>query len=50
MPSEDPDIEDYLARMKRRWDSALLSNQENEDIWNDVWMTSKEENDEKPPK
>jgi hypothetical protein len=50
MPSEDPDIEDYLAKIKRRWDSALLSDQQNQNIWDDTWMTGKKDNNEESPK
>ena len=43
------EYDDYLARIKQRWDSSLLSDKQNEDIWNDVWMTPKKEDNEVSP-
>lgn len=50
MPSEDPDIEDYLAKIKKRWESALLSEKQNQNLWDDVWMSSEKEDNEETPK
>lgn len=44
MPEED-DLEDYLARIKRRWDSSLLTDEQNEKRWKQ-WM--KERDNETP--
>jgi hypothetical protein len=41
MPPEEFDIEEYLERIKRRWDSSLLSDEQNKKIrddWDDSWM------------
>jgi len=38
IPSEN-DQEDYLDKIKRRWDSALLSDNENKNVWDNTWMT-----------
>lgn len=31
--------EDYLDKIKRRWDSSLLSDDDNKATWDDTWMT-----------
>ena len=38
IPKEN-DQEDYLDKIKRRWDSSLLSDDENKSVWDDTWMT-----------
>jgi hypothetical protein len=48
MSPEEFDIEQYLERVKRRWQSAMLSEEQNEKIrqtWDDTWRI-----DEKPPR
>ena len=41
MPSENEE-KDYLDKIKRRWDSSLLSDDENKSVWDDTWMTHKD--------
>ena len=39
---EELDLEEYLAKIKRRWQSSLLSEEQNKkirDTWDDNWMT-----------
>ncbi len=40
MAPEEFDIEEYLNRIKDRWESSLLSEQQNQairDAWDDTW-------------
>jgi hypothetical protein len=48
IPSEN-DKEDYLDKIKKRWDSALLSDDENKNLWDNTWMIAKN-NNKKPLK
>jgi hypothetical protein len=38
---EDRDLEEYLEQIKKRWQSSLLSEEQNQQIkdkWDDTWM------------
>ena len=43
MPEEE-DIEDYLAKIKQRWNSALLSEEQNDQNWLN-WIKEKDDNE-----
>lgn len=44
MPEED-DVEDYLERIRRRWDSSLLTEEQNQERWN-RWIGNNETSSE----
>jgi site-specific DNA-adenine methylase len=38
---EEQDLEEYLEKIKKRWQSSLLSEEQNKKIrnkWDDTWM------------
>lgn len=48
IPKEN-EKEDYLDKIKRRWDSALLSDDDNKAKWDNTWIIG-EKNDRKSKK
>jgi hypothetical protein len=42
---EERDLEEYLAKVRKRWESSLLSEEQNKKIrdkWDDTWMLPEE--------